>query len=153
MKKILFALALSLLAASAAAQTVMIGDRAPELRTITWLGGQQPRPAQLTYIEFFQSSNPACKNSVERLQTLSKKLGDKFHVVVISSEKEDKVGILLTTYVSEHVSVGVDSSDKVFPAFGITYVPSGVLVDAKNRVLWMGNSLQMTEQLIDKITR
>ena len=39
-------------------------------------------------------------------------------------------------------------AEKGFTAFGVTYVPFGVLTDAKNRAVWMGNSLQFNEKLI-----
>ena len=44
-------------------------------------------------------------------------------------------------------------TEKAFTAFGVTYVPFGVLTDARNRATWMGNSLQFNEKLIEQTTR
>jgi len=41
----------------------------------------------------------------------------------------------------------------VSPASGVSSLPFGVLTDAKNRTLWMGNSLQINEKLIEQSTR
>ena len=45
------------------------------------------------------------------------------------------------------------NAEKSFTAFGVSYLPFGVLTDAKNRTLWMGNSLQINEKLIEQSTR
>lgn len=59
---------------------------------------------------------------------------------------------LLRPYLSERISVGLNA-EKSFTAFGVSYLPFGVLTDAKNRTLWMGNSLQINEKLIEQSTR
>lgn len=150
MKKILATCLLALSAAAAPAQTVALGERVPDLKIQTWLGGQQPAEALLTYIEFFQPSSAASLASLENLQALSRKLGTKLHVIVVSREKEPATLTLLTPYVSEAMSMGIDPAGRAFTAFGIRYVPAGVLVDAKKKALWMGNSSQVNEQLLRK---
>ena len=45
------------------------------------------------------------------------------------------------------------STNPACTAFGVSYLPFGVLTDAKNRTLWMGNSLQINEKLIEQSTR
>ena len=37
-------------------------------------------------------------------------------------------------------SVALDSDLRIFKTFGIRFVPSGLIVDAKGRVLWTGNT-------------
>lgn len=150
MKKILLTCLLALLGTAAQAQTVALGQKVPEVKPAVWLEGRQPAAAQLTYIEFFQPTNSACIASLDNLQALSRKLGTKLHIAVVSREKDDETVALLTSYVSEAMSVGLDPSGRIFTAFGIAYLPSGVLVDARNRALWMGNSRQVDEQLIRK---
>ena len=39
--------------ATTQAQRVVIGERVPELKADTWLGGVRPSAAPLTYFEFF----------------------------------------------------------------------------------------------------
>lgn len=126
MKKVLliWLLAAGFASAGATAQNIALGERVPELKIQTWLDNRQPEPAPTTYIEFFHST------------------------------KEDpaKIAPLLRPYLSERISVGLNA-EKSFTAFGVSYLPFGVLTDAKNRTLWMGNSLQINEKLIEQSTR
>ena len=117
---------------------------------------RQQKPAatpRLTYVEFFQSSNAACITSLKQLRAMTDKLGTKLRVVVITQEKEDKIGPLLRPYLSPQISVAIDAGGKIFTAFGVQYVPFGVLVDSKNRALWQGNSLQLTPEIIEKSSK
>lgn len=139
-------------ALSAEAQNIAIGERVPELKVTTWLGGQQPATAQLTYIEFFHSSNKTSLQSLDQLKATVGKSGGKLRVLVIVQDEEQAL-LILKPYLSERIGVGIDSSGKTFSNFGVTYVPFGVLTDAKNRALWMGNSLQMDSALIEKISK
>ena len=126
----------------------------PELKVPAWLDGQKHAATpRLTYVEFFQSSNAACITSLKQLRAMTDKLGTKLRVVVITQEKEDKIGPLLRPYLSPQISVAIDAGGKIFTAFGVQYVPFGVLVDSKNRALWQGNSLQLTPEIIEKSSK
>ena len=141
-------LALTVPFSRAGAQTVALGEKVPELRVSEWIGGQQPKPAQLTWIEFFHAQNPSSVTSLERLKALSSKLGTKLRIIVLSREKGEETLRVLTPYVSPRIGVGIDPSGRTFAAFGVQYVPFGVLTDARNRALWLGNSLQLKEETI-----
>lgn len=150
MKKIilLFLLAAAPLA-GAVAQHIALGERVPEVKPSAWLAGQQPQDAELTYVEFFQPANKACITSLDQLKALTGKLGAKLRVIVVTREKEDKITPLLTPYLSSQMVVALDPSGRIFTDYGVTYVPFGVLTDAKNRALWQGNTLQLNEQTIN----
>ena len=149
MKKVLliWLLAAGFASAGATAQNIALGERAPELKIQAWLDDRQPAPAPMTYIEFFHSTNPACKTSLERLKELTGKLGTKLRVIVVTKEDAAKIAPQLRPYLSERISAGLNAEK------GFSYLPFGVLTDAKNRVLWMGNSLQINEKLIEQSTR
>ena len=149
MKKVLliWLLAAGFASAGATAQNIALGERAPELKIQAWLDDRQPAPAPMTYIEFFHSTNPACKTSLERLKELTGKLGTKLRVIVVTKEDAAKIAPQLRPYLSERISAGLNAEK------GVSYLPFGVLTDAKNRVLWMGNSLQINEKLIEQSTR
>lgn len=156
MKKVLLILLLAscIPFVSAEAQNIALGERVPELKVPAWLQGRKPAAgAGLTYVEFFDSSNEACIASLRQLRTLTDKLGAKLRVVVVTREKEDKIAPLLAPFLSPHISVAMDTGDRIFTAFGVQYVPFGVLVDARNRALWMGNSLQLTPETIEKSSK
>lgn len=153
MKKLLAVCLTALFATTAAAQTVALGEKVPDLKPATWLDDRQPAAAPLTYIEFFRSTSAASRASLDDLQALSRKFGTRLHVVVLARDGDEQTLALLRPYVSDAMSVGLDASGRIFHAYGIRYAPSGVLVDAKKRALWMGNSRQVDEPLIRKYLR
>ena len=73
-------------------------------------------------------------------------------MIVVTKEDAAKVTPLLRPYLSKRIGAAL-GTEKAFTAFGVTYVPFGVLTDAKNRAVWMGNSLQFNEKLIEQTTR
>ena len=156
MKKVLLTLllALALPVAAAAAQNIALGDRVPELKVSGMARGRATRrhPAPATYVEFFHSSNPACITSLKRLKEITDKTGAKLRVIVVTKEDAAKVTPLLRPYLSKRIGAAL-GTEKAFTAFGVTYVPFGVLTDARNRATWMGNSLQFNEKLIEQTTR
>lgn len=151
MKRILWLLLFALtVPAAGAAQQIALGERAPEIRPAAWLGGRQPQPAEMTYVEFFVESNPSCRTSLERLKELTSKLGTKLRVIVVAREKEERLAPLLAPFLSPRIAVALDPDGRIFSAYGVEYVPFGVLTDARNRALWMGNSLQMNQRVIEQ---
>ena len=131
MKKVLliWLLAAGFASAGATAQNIALGERVPELKIQTWLDNRQPEPAPTTYIEFFHSTNPACKTSLERLKEITGKSGTKLRVIIVTKEDPAKIAPLLRPYLSERISVGLNA-EKSFTAFGVSYLPFGVLTDA-----------------------
>jgi len=136
-------------AAAASAQNIALGERAPEPKVQSWLDDREPAEAPLTYIEFFHSSNKTALASVERLRQLSQKMGERLRIIVLVHESEEKIAPLLTPCLSRQLGVGFDPSGKSFSAYGVAYVPFGVLLGPRNRALWMGNTLQLTPEIIE----
>lgn len=131
------------------AQNIVLGQRTPELRVGEWLEGRQPAAAELTYVEFFHSSSPRCTEALDRLAALQTEMGKRLRVVVLTREAAEKIAPALARRIGPRTGVGLDPQGKLFTAFGVSYVPFGVLVDAKGRALWMGNTLQLTRRIIE----
>lgn len=155
MKHVILLLMLVLAAPAnrASAQKIALGERVPEFKNPVWFDGRQPRQAPLTYIEFFYSPSQASIASLEQLSELSGKLGTKLRVIVVTKESAEKIADIVRPLLSPYLGVTMDPEGKGYAAFGVSYVPFGVLTDARNRALWMGNSLQLDERLIEKITQ
>lgn len=131
------------------AQNILLGERVPELRPAGWIDNRHPVPAAITYVEFFHSSNPACLTSLGRLRALAAKNGPGMRVIVVTREDTARIAPILRPYLSERVTATIHA-ERGFAAFGVTYVPFGVLIDARHRALWMGNSLQFNEQILEQ---
>ncbi len=149
-KALLILLSVWILSPSEAeAQNIILGEKVPELKAAGWIDNRHPAPAPITYVEFFHSSNPACINSLKRLRALATKPKSDLRVIVVTREDTARIAPMLRPYLSERVTATIHA-DRGFSAFGVTYVPFGVLIDARNRALWMGNSLQFNEKVIEQ---
>lgn len=150
MKRLMLALLLLSMASPAVrAQNILLGERVPEIKSAVWLEDRQPSAAPLTYIEFYHSSHGGGGESLAHLERLARKLGTKLRILVITNEKKETIQAVLIPYLNRNGNIGVVlDAGKTFAAFGVTYLPFGVLTDAKNRALWMGNSLNLKEETI-----
>lgn len=150
-KAILLILAALLLPLAATrAQNIALGDRVPELKVQSWLDDKTPAQAERCFVNFFHSANQASVNSVKRLKEISRQMGPRLKVVIVAYEGEEKVAQFLRPYLSENFGVAFDPEGKLYKGYGVNYIPFGMLLDAKNRLLWLGNSLQITTDLIEK---
>ncbi|WP_302320194.1 hypothetical protein [uncultured Alistipes sp.] len=151
MKRALLISVLSLLAATGLrVQNVALGERVPELKSVEWLDGAAPAAAPLTYIEFFHSSNSEALRSLDRLKETVEALGGRLRAVVVMRERTERALAMVAPYRSGRIGVAYDADGRIFDAFGVTYVSFGVLTDAKNRALWMGNTLRITPDFIEQ---
>lgn len=136
----------------AQAQNIILGEKVPDLKPAGWIDNRHPAPASITYVEFFHSSNPACLRSLKRLRDLATRSKPAMRVIVVTREDTARIAPLIRPYLGQRVSAAVHA-ERGFAAFGVTYVPFGVLIDSRNRALWMGNSLQINEQIIEQSIR
>ena len=87
-------------------------------------------------IEFFSSANPVCVARLQVLDTIASENADRMRVILVVKENIEE----LTDLSKAGYSVALDSDLRIFKTFGIRFVPSGLIVDAKGRVLWTGNT-------------
>lgn len=150
MKKILVLLlfALAMPCAALRAQRIALGERAPEIRPAAWLEGRAPAEAPMTYVEFYSAACPSGEASLKQLHALTSKFGTKLRVIVVTRDKEEAVGPALAPYLAPRFAVALDPQGRIFTAYGVSYIPFGVLLDARGRALWQGNTRQLTEETI-----
>ncbi len=144
MKKFVILLGMVLLMSNTLlAQKLIIGVKAPDLKIKEWITDQQPNSGKPTLIEFFFSrSEPSCRR-LTVMDSFAKKYGDSLNVIVIACEPKERVLKATEKYI---FAVGLDTDNKTFSAYGAEFVPFGVLLDDKNKVLWFGNSSKFGDQ-------
>ncbi len=144
MKKFIILLGMLLLTGNALlAQKLIIGVKAPDLKIKEWITERSLTNDRPTLIEFFFSrSQPSCSR-LAVMDTLARKYGDSLNVIVIACEPKERVIKATEAYL---FAVGLDTDNKTFSAYGAEFVPFGVLLDDKNRVLWFGNSSKFGEK-------
>jgi hypothetical protein len=145
MKKIIWLLATLLGLGSwvAQAQNIVIGQKSPELKNIEWLEGHEPVETELTCIVFFHSSNRSSIEALRHVDEMAESECGRLRIIVVTQEPVEKIEPMLKPYLSERLGVVLDPKKKVFGAFGVHYVPLGVLLNARNRVEWVGNPQQL----------
>ncbi len=130
------------------AQNAALGQKVPEIRAEAWLDGVRPASAPLTVLTFFTVSNPVCEQTLEHLHALTEKADNRLRVIVVTRDDEAKTASVMAPYLSPRMTVAFDTEGKIFKSFGVDYVPFSLLTDAKNRVLWQGNPLRLTEKIV-----
>ena len=150
MKQILlFALTALAMTQTVHAQKLIVGERAPELKIREWISRTPTEENKPRLVEFFFFF---CKPSTDRipiLNSLAKKFDNQLPVIVITRESQDKIAPILTDK-NNLFFVGLDDAGKTFTAYGIRYIPFSVLIDAKGRTCWFGNSAHLTEEIINQ---
>lgn len=137
---------------AARAQTIVLGERLPDLQAEKWLDDRRPDDAPLTCIEFFHTSDRSAGPGLDRLKATADALGGRLRIVVVTREPCEKIVPLLRPYLSGRFGVILDPSGRIFSHFGVNYLPFGILADSRNRAMWMGNTLQLTPEFIEQIT-
>ncbi len=138
MKKLVIILGILLLCGNGLwAQKLIIGVKAPDLKIKEWVNSKQLINGKPTFIEFFFSrSEPSCRR-LTIIDSFAKKYGDSLNVIVIACEPKERVIGATENYT---FPIALDTDNKTFSAYGAEFVPFGVLLDGKNKVLWFGNS-------------
>lgn len=148
MKKILIAILLLCAAAQPAeAQKLITGVKAPDLKISEYLTAE-PVGGEPLLIEFFYSPSQPCLNYLPVLNELAKANAGRISVLLLAREERDKIASLMEDK-GYAFAVALDDQGKTFTSYGVQFVPFGVLLDAKGRVLWFGNSTQLNQQTID----
>ncbi len=141
-------LALSLLiAGNVQAQRLMIGEKAPDVKIATWIGGGQPSGGKAQLVDFFYSTNDQCIASLPRLDALARQYSGKINFVIVGREEESKLAPLVAGK-NYAFFFGLDDNMKTFTSYNVRFVPFSVLLDARGQVVWMGNPSGLTDAIL-----
>ncbi len=149
MKRFILLAAVALCAAAtASAQRLVIGERAPEFTVSRWLTAQ-PDDGKPMMLEFFHSSNPQSCSRLATLDRIARDNAGSLNVVVVTREDSGEVASMLTGG-SPAYFVALDDGGKTFSAFAARYVPYCVILDKRGRVVWVGNPTSLDEETVLK---
>lgn len=150
MKKIITAVFVAIASLNlASAQTIIIGEKTPDLKVAQWLNSNQVRSNTPTLLEFFVSQSAPSQKRLPVLDALAKQYGGKLNIVIISKESQSKIAPLIDGK-NYSFAIAIDDEGKTFSNYGVQFVPFGILTDAKGRVVWSGNSSQLTNDIIQR---
>lgn len=131
------------------AQKLVIGSTAPPLKEVKWLSNP-PQPGKVYLIDFYQDSNPTCKQFFSKLKPLWQTYPDKIAIIILTRDDNDAIKELVKNF-GDHYSFGYDATGGVFSSYGIKYLPSTLLTDSKGKILWMGNLGNLPQSTLDKL--
>lgn len=148
---LLAAVAGLLIGTAANAQKMAVGERAPEVRIAQWLG-KRPTESRARLVDFFHFSSRECIANLKVLDKYAEEYADRLNVIVIAREPKDKVESILTGN-SPRYFAALDEDGKTFANFSVQFVPFSVLIDARGRLVWMGNTSQLDDATIGRAIR
>ena len=150
-KSILFLLSVTIFLLEgmpADAQKLVIGEKIPEIKIGEWLT-PKIKSGDPMYLEFFHPASNACLKRINRLDSMAIKFKDRMSVLLLV---RDDTNNTRSIFVGEsfHFHAAIDDNGKTYSSFGIHYVPFGVLINGKGRVVWFGNPVSLTDTEIER---
>lgn len=98
---------------------------------------------KLYFVDFWATWCGPCISAKKYLGSLQKQFPKDFYVISISEESPD----LVRKYVAKrptNLSVAIDYDKETFTKHEISSLPTGVLMDARGRVLWKGHPANLS---------
>ncbi len=148
MKRFLIAACMACMALAADAQKISVGDRAPEVKAAAWPDKAPRGGERVRMIEFFYSRSAPSMARVAPLDAMAEKYGGRLDVIVVC--REDAVTVAKAIGGSHTFYTAIDDENRTFAAYGVQYIPYGVVVDAKGRVVWAGNPEKLSDEELGK---
>ena len=136
MRSALALLALAALATPGKAQTLPVGEPAPKLQNLRWIGPTPPalEKGKVTVLEFWATWCTPCLAAFPHLNRLvEESKGEPFVFVSITNDTEAKVRALLKTRELK-TSVALDPDDRAFRLYGAAMIPHTVIVGPDGNV-------------------
>jgi hypothetical protein len=135
------------------AQSLVIGEKAPEIRVARWYEERPPTLAgKAVLIDFFLASDVRAAANLFRLNELQKACDGRLHVVLVTRDGLDKMAPLVDGKGCAFY-IGQDDGGKTFSDYGVRFVPFSVLVDVRGRLIWTGNAVALTDEALEKLLK
>jgi thiol-disulfide isomerase/thioredoxin len=127
-----------------------LGDRAPDLTSVTWVKGAAVKPEGLiTVVEFWATWCPPCRESIPHLTSLQKKYHDTVQIVGLSNEEPGTVKPFVDAMGAKmdyHVGIADAATAEKYMQ-GHNGIPYAFLIDTKGVVVWTGHPGYLAETL------
>ncbi len=135
---------------SSSAQHIFLGERLPKLKSVKWLGNHEPKATRRTHIEFFDTRNVACRESIEQLHKEIETTEPNSQLVIVTRTSEAEATRLFEKYISPTFSVALDPQGDIFSVYDVKFVPFEIITDNRQRVIWFGNPLKPKQTMIEE---
>ncbi len=129
-------------------QNMAIGSRVPTMNPAEWYGAPLSVHNEPVLVEFFHTTNRTAEDRAVELARVAKKYDERLKVVVVTVQPRELIEDVLDT--TSGYFVAMDTNRKIFTSFGVRYVPYSVIIDARGRLAWIGNSSTLTDDIIEE---
>lgn len=156
MKKIIIIMAAILIwCGETNAQNIRLGEKIPEISVESVLGDQLRMIKQeYTCLIFMHSKCEPCAKALPDFHKIASPLGDKLAVVLLTNESRDMEEHLQREFGSYVTSIAFDRNKHTYRAFGINFVPFGVIYNTKSRrIEWFGSIQQLDNKQLQTICK
>ena len=145
--------AMTMFISATQAQQIRLGHRIPDINVVSELGTEiKLIEKEYVCLIFVHTDSMPCISAIEHYQAISQDLSTRMATVLITSEERDEDVDVVARYVNSHTSVAFDDEYRTFQAFGVDFVPFGVIYDTKRRrALWFGSMLQLQREMLEDI--
>lgn len=137
-------------AADASAQSVIIGEKLPDMALRKWLMDFTPSQTEYTCYLFHHSESPLCIKALNAIKPLIKGVAQQMNLIIITKEEYEDAGVTLTEHLDDNIYVAFDLQGRAFRSLEVSFIPFCLICDRKNRLLWCGNGLTLTQNILDK---
>ena len=137
------------------AQNIRLGEKIPEISVESVLGDQLRMIKQeYTCLIFMHSKCEPCVKALPDFHKIASPLGDKLAVVLLTNESRDMEEHLQREFGSYVTSIAFDRNKHTYRAFGINFVPFGVIYNTKSRrIEWFGSIQQLDNKQLQTICK
>lgn len=149
----------------ARAESLKVGDSAPELKVKKWVKGEPVarfKPGMIYVVEFWATWCPPCRESIPHVNELQKKFEGKAVMIGVNCwEDNDSLVPQFVKEQGERMEYRVATDDKSqspkgfmaenwMGAAGLTGIPSAFVVDGNGKIAWIGHPWENMESAIEK---
>ena len=135
----------------ASAQNIIVGEKIPDLSLRKWLMDLPAERSEYTCYLFYHSESALCAKSLNAIKPLIKEAKDQLNLIIITKEEYENAGVTLTEHLDDNIYVAFDLQGRAFRSIGVDFIPFCVICDKKRRAMWCGNTMTLTQSVLDKI--
>jgi thiol-disulfide isomerase/thioredoxin len=149
-------------AAQGEAPPIVVGDPAPKITDVRWVGGEEIRDwsaGHVYVVDFWATWCPPCIDGLRKLQTLEDRLAPKnVHCIAVAvwpgtKSKAPEEVLALFPELSYALAIDRDdaTADALLTASRSTGLPTTMIIDREGRLAWVGPPGDEFEEALDGV--